>query len=184
MPRTLCERVENCICRIIERFEENPELFLTESDLKCRLFMELNNDPVFSQEEITRDKEKRTNYVHSETSYFVFGKLNRKRVDITVVKPSNYNFKNEEVVFRKGYYFAEPSIGIELKLNKNKSKNKMEKELKAVLDDLEQLKNSRPRSSFYVLLLDKKKVFSQEEVRDLQNEYQEIMIFYAVIDST
>ena len=167
----LNERVEDCISRIINRFEGNPELFLTESDLKCRLFIELNNDPVFSQEEVTRDGEKKTNYVYSETSHFVFGKLNRKRVDITVVKPSNYDFKNEEVVYRKGYYFAESSISIELKLNKNKSKKRVEDELKAVLDDLKKLKSSRPESSFYVLLLDKRKVFSEKEISAIQNEY-------------
>jgi len=184
MSRSFQERVEDCISRIIEKFRENPELFLTESDVKCRLFMELNNDPVFSQEEVTGDQEKRTSYVHSETSYFVFGKLNRNRVDITVVRPSNYNFEHKEVVSRKGFYFEEPSIGIELKLNKSKSKNGMEKELKAVLDDLAQLKNFRPESSFYLLLLDKKKIFSQEEVGDLQNEYKEIAIFYTAINST
>jgi len=182
MPVSLNDRVEDCISRIIERFKENPELFLTESDLKCRLFMELNNDPVFSQEEVTGDGEKRTNYVHSETSYFVFGKLNKKRVDLTVVKPSNYNFENEEVVYRKGFYFAEPSIAIELKLNKDKSKKKVEDELRAVLYDLERLRRSRPKSSFCVLLLDKRKVFSEEEICGVQNEYRRIRIFYGSTD--
>lgn len=179
MVKSFNERVEDCISRIISTFRRNPELFLTESDLKCRLFMELNNDPLFSQEEVTKDGEKKTNYVHSESSYFVFGKLNKRRVDVTVVKPSNYDFENEEVVYRKGYYFSEPSIGIELKLDKNKSKNRMRKELKAVLDDLKELKRSRSESSFYVLLLDKKKVFSEEEIRDVQNEYEGIRVFYA-----
>ena len=184
MVRSFNERVEDCILRIINTFRRNPELFLTESDLKCRLFMELNNDPLFLQEEVTKDGEKRTNYVHSESSYFVFGKLNRKRVDVTVVKPANYDFENEEVVYRKGYYFSEPSIGIELKLNKNKSKNRMQKELKTVLDDLRKLKRSRPESSFYVLLLDKKKVFSEEEIFDIQNEYNGIRVFYACMHAS
>lgn len=183
MAGSFNERVEDSILRIINTFKRNPELFLTESDLKCRLFMELNNDPLFSQEEVTRDGEKKTNYVHSESSYFVFGKLNKKRVDVTVVKPHNYDFENEEVVYRKGYFFAEPSIGIELKLNKNKSKNRMEKELKAVLDDLKLLKSTRPESSFYVLLLDKKEVFSGKEICDIENEYEGIRIFYAATGS-
>jgi hypothetical protein len=178
----MSERVEECILGTIERFRENPELFLTESDLKCRLFMELDDDPVFSQEEDTKDGEKRTNYVHSETSYFVSGKLNQKRVDITVVKPSNYDFRNEEVVYRKGYYFAEPSIGIELKLNKNRSKKRVKDELKADLDNLRRLKRNRPESSFYELLLDKRNVFSETEINALQNEYPEIRIFYGAVD--
>jgi hypothetical protein len=182
MPMSMNERVEECILRTIGRFKGNPELFLTESDLKCRLFMELNNDPVFSQEKDTQDGEKRTNYVHSETSYFVSGKLNQKRVDITVVRPSNYDFKNEEVVYRKGYCFAEPSIGIELKLNKNKSKKGVEDKLKADLDNLKKLKNNRPESSFYELLIDKRKVFSETEINALKNEYPEIRIFYGAVD--
>lgn len=184
MVRSLNERVEGCISNVINKFRRNPELFLTESDLKCRLFMELNNDPLFSQEEATKDGKKRTNYVHSEISYFVFGKLNKRRVDVTVVKPANYDFENEEVVYRKGYYFSEPSIGIELKLNKNKSKNRMQKELKEVLDDLRKMERSRPESSFYVLILDKKKVFSEDEICDIQNECNGIRVFYASIGSS
>lgn len=103
-------RVEFCITETIRRFKENPELFLTESDLKCRLFMELNSDPVLSKEEAAGDGEKRTDYVHSETSYFVLGRLNKRRVDITVVKPSNYSFANLDAIARKGFYFDEPSI--------------------------------------------------------------------------
>jgi hypothetical protein len=167
----------------MDRFRENPELFLTESDLKCRLFKELDSDSVFSREEATGDGEKRTNYVHSETSYFVLGKLNRKRVDLTVVKPSNYDFMDRAVA-RKGFYFEEPSIGIELKLNKNKSLYRMRAELIAVLDDLARLKRSRTESTFCVLVLDKKGVFSDEEISNLQREYREIRIFYATTGST
>jgi len=184
MIEPINERVERSILNIINIFKRNPELFLTESDLKCRLFMELSNDPIFSREEATRDGKKKTTYVHSESSYFVYGKLNKKRVDITIVNPSNYDFEKEEVIVRKGYYFEEPSIGIELKLNKNKSKNRMKKELKSLLDDLQQLKNSRPESTFYVLVLDKRGVFSIGEIFNMQNEYRDIKIFYATVDFT
>lgn len=184
MIESFNERVERSILNIINMFKRNPELFLTESDLKCRLFMELSNDPVFSREEATRDGKKKTTYVHSESSYLVYGKLNKKRVDITVVNPSNYDFENEEFIVRKGYYFEEPSIGIELKLNKNKSKDKMEKELKSLLDDLQQLKISRPESTFYVLVLDKRSVFQIEEISSIQNEYRNIKIFYATVNFT
>jgi hypothetical protein len=178
MPQTYCDRVEGYISRIIEKFKENPEIFLTESDVKCRLFMELSGDSIFSLEETTRDQTKKTNYVHSETSYFVLGKLNKRRVDITVVKPSNYDFSKKEVVFRKGYYFSGPSIGIELKLNKTKTKKNMEKEVEAVLNDLELLKATRPESNFYLLFLDKRGVFNQTEICAWQNKYPNIKVFY------
>ena len=178
MTMPLSERVECCVLKTIKEFQRNPEHFLTESDLKCRLFMELNNDALFSQEEFTEDKEKKTNYVHSESSYFVFGKLNKKRVDLTVVKPSNYNFENEKVVYRKGYSFSEPSIGIELKLNKSKPGKTMRKELEKVLNDLRKLKNTRPESDFYLLLLDKRRLFSEKDISELKSKYHEIKVFY------
>lgn len=176
------KRVELYIERIIEGFQKNPELFLTESDLTCRLFMELNSDPVFSREEITRDKKHRTNYVHSETAYFVDGRLDQNKVDITVVNPCNYDFENKPIVKRKGYYFVEPSIGIELKLNKFNSKNDVKKLLKDDLNKLTNLKKIREESMFYVLFLDKKKVISQEDIDELQGEYENIKIFYSIIN--
>lgn len=50
-------------------------------------------------------------------------------------------------------------------------------------DDLKKLRINRPESSFYVLLLDKKKVFSEKEICGVRNEYPRIRIFYAAIDS-
>jgi hypothetical protein len=37
----------------------------------------------------------------------------------------------------------------------------------------------RLHACFYVLLLDEKGVFSEEEILDLENEYPEITVFYA-----
>jgi hypothetical protein len=138
----------------------------------------LNNDPILSRIEATQDQSKRTNYVHSETSYFVDGKLDKRWVDITIVKPSNYDFRLDEIVGRKGYYFQEPSIGIELKLNKKKTKNAMQKELAKVLADLNLLLEKRPESSFYLLFLDKKTGFTRSEISALQNLNPNVRIFY------
>lgn len=177
------ERVEIYIERIIEKFQKNPELFLTESDLKCRLFMELNSDPVLSQEEVTMDGEHQTNYVHSETAYFVGDRLDDSWVDITVVKPANYDFENEPIVGRKGYSFIEPSIGIELKFNKVMSKNTVMDELIGDLKKLTALKSIRTESHFYLLSLDKKNVISQEDIDYLQNNFKTVKIFHSTIGS-
>jgi len=176
---SLHEKVEKCILKVIKDFKRNPELFLSESDLKCRLFMELNKDGDFSREEKTGDGKRQTNYVHSEISYFLFGKLNKRRVDICIVKPSNFDFDNKPIVERKGCSFMEPSIGIELKLNKNETKSTVIKKLKDVLESIKLLKNTRPDSKFYVMQLDKKNLFSSEEISELQNNYPEIKIIYA-----
>lgn len=178
LPLTFIRRVERGILKIIGQFKENPELFLTESDLKCRLYFELNRDPVLSRIETTRDTSKRTNYVHSETSYFVEGKLNKRRVDITVVRPYNYDFRQDKIVGRKGFYFREPSIGIELKLNKKRAKKSMKKELNGVITSLELLKERRIESEFYLLFLDKKAGFTPSEIHTLQSEHPDITLFY------
>lgn len=183
MPQDYNRRVEHCIFQVMNEFSENPELFLTESDLKCRLFWALNSDAVFSRIEPTQDQTERTNYVHSETAYFVMGKLNKRRVDITVVKPSNYSFDLGEVatryiIDRKGYSFDEPSIGIELKLNKRKTKSSMTRELRNVLDDLTLLKETRTESTFYLVFLDKKAKFTREEIISWRERYPNIRIFY------
>lgn len=172
------QRVEGCIYSVIGEFAGNPELVLTESDLKCRLFAALNTDPLFSRVEPTMDGEARTCYVHSETSYFVDGKLNKRWVDITVVNPHNYDFENKEIVGRKGYSFIEPSIGIELKFNKKKSKQAMKKEIKQVLDDLQLLEQYRHESKFYLLFLDRKVGFENQEVVEWQRAYPNIRIVY------
>jgi hypothetical protein len=115
------QEVERCIASVIQEFQNNPELYLTESDLKCRLYTVLNSHPLFRRIEPTVDGKTKTCYVHTETSYFVGRKLNKRRFDVTVVSPHNYDFKNKKIVGRKGYSFSEPSIGIELKFNKVKN---------------------------------------------------------------
>jgi hypothetical protein len=63
--------VERCIFAVISEFRSNPELYLTESDLKCRLYRVLSNHPLFRRVEPPADGKTATCYVHTETSYFV-----------------------------------------------------------------------------------------------------------------
>lgn len=70
-PAVYMREVERCIGRVIQEFKSSPELYLTESDLKCRLFAVLNSHPIFSRIEPTVDGKTKTCYVHTETSYFV-----------------------------------------------------------------------------------------------------------------
>ena len=176
--------VERCIDAVIEEFRINPELYLTESDLKCRLYSVLNRHPIFRRIEPTKDGRARTCYVHTETSYFVDTRLNKRRVDVTVVSPHNYDFANQEIVARKGYSFAEPSIGIELKFNKVKCPANMEKEVREVLDDLQLLAQNRYESKFYLLFLDRKVGYPQEKIAEWRQAYSNIKIMYSFLPWT
>ena len=170
--------VERCIFAVTREFRSNPELYLTESDLKCRLYKMLSNHPLFRRVEPTADGKTRTCYVHTETAYFVEGKLNKRWVDVTVVNPRNYDFRIKEIVGRKGYSFSEPSIGIELKLNKLKPRQKMEQEIRKTLSDLQLLKENRFESTFFLLFLDRKVGYSQEKLGEWQQAYPNIRIIY------
>jgi hypothetical protein len=178
-PEVYMQEVERCIGRVIEEFQNNPALYLTESDLKCRLYMVLNSHPLFRRMEPTVDGRTKTCYVHTETSYFVDRKLNKRRVDVTVVAPHNYDFTNKEIVGRKGYSFSEPSIGIELKFNKVKTSANMEKEIREVLDDLQLLAQNRYESKFYLLFLDRKVGYTKQKIDEWHRAYANIKIIYS-----
>lgn len=177
-------KVERCISVIIREFQAYPELYLTESDLKCRLYKVLCSHPLFRRIEPTKDGKARTNYVHTETAYFVDERLDKRRVDLTVVRPNNYDFSKHEIVKRKGYSFTEPSIGIELKFNKVKCLANMTKEVKKVLYDLQMLAQNRYESKFYLLFFDRKVGFSEHIISEWQGAYPNIKIIYSYIPWT
>jgi hypothetical protein len=176
--------VERCTSVVIREFQVFPELYLTESDLKCRLYKVLCNHPLFRRIEPTKDGRARTNYVHTETAYFVDGRLDKRRVDVTVVSPHNYDFSKREVVARKGYSFTEPSIGIELKFNKVKCPANMTKEVKEALDNLQMLRQYRYESKFYLFFLDRKVGFSEQTIDEWRNAYPNIKIIYSFMPWT
>lgn len=139
----------------------------------------LNSHPLFCKVEPTADGKTETCYVHTETSYFVEGKLNKRWVDVTVVNPRNHDFRIKEIVRRKGYSFVEPSIGIELKLNKLKPKDKMENEIRRTLADLQLLQQYRPESTFYLLFLDREVGYDNQKIEEWQQTFPNIKIFYS-----
>lgn len=156
-------------------FKRNKDLFLTEGDLECRLFIDLQKN--LSKEKETKDRRHKTCYVHSQLRYFEGGRLDKNSVDIVIVPPENFNFKNHEIVCRKGYYFEEPSIAIELKLNKRlKNPAALWRIWKTDLDKLKRIQRSRHMSKFISVLFDKNMVF--RNIENMKNQYPNIKTIY------
>ena len=156
--KTLYKQVLKSINIIAKDLKRNKSLFLTEGDLECRLFKELQNN--LPNEGITEDKRHKTSYAHSQLRYFEGERLDKNSVDIVVVPPGNFNFKNHNIVRRRDYYCEEPSIPIELKLNKGLNiSSALMRVLKADLEKLKMLQRNRKRSKFVSVLFDKNKVF-------------------------
>lgn len=172
----LYDQVLKCIDIVAQDFKRNQDLFLTEGDLECRLFKELQKS--VPNEEKTEDREHKTSYVHSQLRYFEGGRLNKNCVDIVVVAPKNFNFKKHEIVRRKGYYFEEPSIAIELKLNKRIKKPTAIMRLWEIdLKKLKRIQRKRSNSKFISVFFDKNKVFTN--IENIKAQYPNIKIIYA-----
>lgn len=172
---TLNNLVIKSINAITEDFRRNKDLFLTEGDLECRLFRELQKN--IPREEETRDRRHKTGYIHSQLRYFEGNRLDKNSVDIVVVPPSNFNFKKHQIVRRKGYYFEEPSIAIELKLNKRiKDPSALIRLWKSDLEKLMRLQRNRDMTKFFSMLLDKNNVF--DDIENIKCQYPNIEIIY------
>jgi hypothetical protein len=97
--------VENSIIEISKEFRRNRALYLSESDMKCRLFKLIDRGRTFISNGI------RTFYVHTEVS--LYGDGGKNKIDIYMAR--FLKFKLDE----KRWHFedTEEDIGIELKFN-------------------------------------------------------------------
>jgi hypothetical protein len=178
MPdKNMYQRVLLAINKVRGDFKRNPNLFLSEGDLQCRLFAELQR--LFPKEGVTEDRQNETSFVHSQIRYMEGGRFDKNNVDLVVVEPRNFNFKDFAIVYRKGYSFSEPSIAIELKLCKIKeNRDSLQKRWEKDLVKLNRLKQRRYDSIFISLLFDKFNLLSNSVVSRLETEYLGIKIFY------
>ncbi|QQM27704.1 hypothetical protein [Elizabethkingia sp. M8] len=103
---------------LFEKFKVNPKMILTESDLKCWLFLELTNE--------IESLQNSTLSVHTEvTHYFKAEKRSNKRFrDLTILDSQNLclnediweNNNNGNYTLNKGFRHKGPAMHFELKL--------------------------------------------------------------------
>ncbi len=170
-------RTFRAISIVKEDFQRNPCLFLSEGDLQSRLFLEFSKQ--LPKEGMTGDGDHKTNYVHSQISYFEENKLNKNKVDLVVVNPDRFDFKNKQIIKRKGYCFREPSIVIELKLCKvRESLGGLLNRWREDLEKLKRLKIKRNDSIFISILFDKFNLIEESVINQLKTEFNGIEVMY------
>lgn len=87
--------VEQCIKELIQKFEQNPYSFTSESDVKCWLYHLLVSREPFRGNFLTKNK-KNTSLIHTE-----FPSVLRFNVDLVVLDPKNiadYTLKRQRVM--------------------------------------------------------------------------------------
>ncbi|MCA4783141.1 hypothetical protein IF125_12900 [Empedobacter stercoris] len=106
---------------LFNKFKENPKLILTESDLKCWLFMELQ--VVLNDQDLPFS-------VHTEVTHYLRNpQIERKLFmrDLTILNDKNLNLNeeiwnknnNQEHTLSKGFQHIGPALHFELKLVRN-----------------------------------------------------------------
>ncbi len=155
--------IENSINELVKVFSKRPDLFLTESDLRCYLAAELLKIPDFSSMQKTIDGFLSIP-LHSEVRWYgKSGKL-KYRSDVVILSPEDLRVK--EKTFKlpsKGYGFNHFWAIIELKLRRinGKSDNQFFKDAKYEVDKLRKIEretqyNNKYKALYYVLCFDKR----------------------------
>lgn len=153
--------IESSIDEITREFKEKPDVYLTESDIRCHLFMKLSQHREILQERITLDREFSIP-LHTEVRWYgESGKL-KYRSDIVILDVATLVVKN--AFFRlpsKGYSFNKLKAIIEIKLRRRngESNNSFVKSIQKDVEKLKKVKEELNLSNnfpLYLLIFDKK----------------------------
>ena len=175
-------KINTAIEQVKETFQSYPDIFLTESDMKCHLFAKLLEDNNFSRIKKTKDNSNSIN-LHSEVRWY--GREDKKlkyRSDIVIIDASDLKTKNS-TVFRlpsKGYGFNKFFSIIEVKLRR-KNGNSDNYFSKRIKEDIKKLRDIEKKVSKdfkgYLIIFDKKKDITQK-IKSIQGN-NNISIVYS-----
>jgi hypothetical protein len=160
----LIDLIEREIDKIIKDFNTDPDIFLTEEDVRCHLVSRFLKHKQFSQLSATAD-DTQSIPIHTEVRWYGKNKNLKYRSDIVCFDTSSLRTKKELGLPSKGYVFDTFNAVIELKLRRmnNRSDKKYISmidedfsKLKTLIREVEDVKNAR----YYLLCFDKKKDIS------------------------
>ena len=162
--------VEKSIEYIKRKFENNPHLFLSEEDVRGHLFCELLKR--FNKLQKTKDN-KETIPLHLNISFFGSKGHLSERPDVVILDVETVDLYTAQrgKNLSKGFEFEKAPFGIEIKLNRNGSKNRVLKELEADLIKSKNLLNRNKELKLYVVYLDKKALLEDEDIKQFQSTY-------------
>ncbi len=174
MVDRLKTKIEEKIAELISDFKLNPEVFLTEDDVRCHLFQKLCSIPELSNLQPTKDgSDVNSISIHSEIRWLGDEGNLKIRSDIVIIPVNGLRTRNGWIKLpTKGYAFSGPCTVIELKLRRNTDETDRELK-KKITDDIAKLVNLKRKISTgimsYLIVLDKKKI-SLENVQIPENE--------------
>lgn len=116
--RTLVRRA---LEEVANKCRDNRALVLTESDLKCQVYLQLSQIPEFGQVQQTNDVGITSNSIHTETKFFDQNGLLRQAPDLVLTAPDRLSIKkrlDRDLLPSKGFHFDGAAILIELKFLK------------------------------------------------------------------
>lgn len=153
------DKIEIAINKIMGDFEEYPDRYLTESDVRCVLVNELMSIPELNRIQDTRDNSESIP-LHTEVRWYgQSGKL-RWRSDIVIIDVNTLKVKND--VFKlpsKGFSFNNPIAIIEIKFRRRngKANSAFILDIKRDVDKLKGIKREIPGTYFCGLVIFDKK---------------------------
>lgn len=131
--RTNRETVQTVLRDVAIRCQKNRALILTESDLKCQVYLQLNLQPEFSGFQNTFDYGILGSSIHTETKFFDQHGLLRQAPDLVITDANRLSITRRidgSPLPSKGFHFDGSAILIELKFlkrDKHPTKNDLQK---------------------------------------------------------
>lgn len=130
--------VERALEDVAFRCRDNRALVLTESDLKCQVYIKLSEVPEFGRIQQTNDVGIMSNAIHTETKFFDHNGLLRQAPDLILTTPDRLSIRRRldgHLLPSKGFHFDGAAILIELKFLK-KDRRPSAKDLEKIEADI------------------------------------------------
>lgn len=151
-----------------ESFINNPDIFLTEEDIRCHLFMLLYQKLNINKLIFNTVDQSKSIPTHTEIRWYGNSRKLKYRSDIVILDPRTLRTTDKIMELpSKGYGFNNFWAIIELKLRRinGKSDNQFLKEIKSEFNKLRQINeeikyNNKYQAEYYLLCFDKKKDIS------------------------
>lgn len=123
---------------VAENCRQNRALVLTESDLKCQVYIALSRVPEFGEMRNTNDHDIRGPALHTETKFFNQAGLLSQAPDLVITDPQRLSIVRRldgELLPSKGFHFDGSAVLIELKFLK-KEREPIVTDLSKIQDDI------------------------------------------------
>lgn len=176
------EKVKQVLLNIKNRFEENHHIFLGEEDIRCHIFSDLLQH--FNNTECTRDG-KYTIPLHAQISFKSPNNDLRtgEKPDILLIDIPSMDLYTDgkvkpQLKLRKGFQFRKAPIGIEIKINWRRSGGGIKNQISKEIDKIKRIQERNEEMFFYLLYFDKRARLSDEEIKTINQELENIEVIY------